>query len=133
MKIFKTRTRVRYAETDASGVVYYNSYFIYFEIGRIEMFRELNLPYDWHLPIAETYCKFKKPAIFDDELEIHSFVHELRRCGFRMKQKVYRVDAKGLVLLVEGYTAMVTVGQERSPVPLPVEFRDAFCRAGVKS
>ncbi len=127
MKVFTTRTRARYADTDASGIVYYASYFVYFETGRVEMFRELDLPYDYRLPIVETSCRYRAPARFDDLLEIHSFVEELRSKGFRIGHQVHRVgDAGGLELLVEGHTAMVTVGEDRKPVVLPAEFRVAF-------
>ena len=126
MREFTTRPRVRYAETDASGIVYYNSYLVYFEIGRVEMFRELGLPYDWRLPIAETYCKYKSSARFDDELEICSFVAELRKKGFRIGHRVSRLGEQGPEHLVEGYTAMVTVGEDRRPTELPEAFRLAF-------
>ncbi len=134
MKIFKTRTRVRYAETDAAGIVYYNSYFVYFELGRVEMFRELGLPYDWRLPIAETYCKYLASACFDDSLEIHTFLQQVRSKGFRLGCRVFRMAEHGQTgaavsepeLLVEGFTAMVTVGEERRPVALPEQFRRVF-------
>jgi acyl-CoA thioester hydrolase len=127
MKIFTTRVRARYADTDTSGIVYYASYFVYFETGRVEMFRELGLPYDYHLPIVETACQYRAPARFDDLLEIHSFVEELRSKGFRIGHRVHRVAPDGsLELLVEGHTAMVTVGEDRKPVALPQAFRDAF-------
>ncbi len=127
MRIFTTRTRARYADTDASGIVYYASYFLYFETGRVEMFRELGLPYDYHLPIVDTACRYRAPARFDDLLEIHSYVEEVRSKGFRIGHRVHRVEPEGsLQLLVEGHTSMVTVGEDRKAVALPQSFRDAF-------
>jgi len=127
---FVTRIRARYCETDASGIVYYNSYFVYFELGRVEMFRELGLPYDWRLPIADAACRYHASARFDDLLEIHSFVEEIRSCGFRIGHRVFRVDeteaAAEPTLLVEGHTSMVTVGDDRRPTPLPEAFRAAL-------
>jgi acyl-CoA thioester hydrolase len=139
MKLFKTQTRVRYAETDAAGIVYYNNFFVYFELGRIEMFRQLGIPYTWRLPIAETYCRYHASARFDDLLEIHTSVTQLRSKGFRIGCKVYRI-AEGEVggkqeggqpghepvLLAEGYTAMVTVGDDHKPIALPEAFKQAF-------
>jgi acyl-CoA thioester hydrolase len=140
MKVFKTQTRVRYAETDAAGIVYYGNFLVYFELGRIEMFRELGIPYNRRLPIAETYCKYHASARFDDLLEIHSSVTQLRSKGFRLGCRVYRI-AEGEagrqsdsatsnhakpVLLAEGYTAMVTVGDDHRPIELPEAFRRAF-------
>jgi acyl-CoA thioester hydrolase len=127
VKRYTTRTRVRYAETDAAGIAYYGSYFIYFELGRVEMFRELGLSYDFHLPIAETNCRYLASARFDDLLEIQSYVAELRSKGFRIASEVYRVADDGeLELLVEGYTAMVTVDDDGRTVALPEDFARAF-------
>ena len=126
MRVFKTRVRVRYAETDAAGIVDDNNFFVYFELGRVEMFRELELPYDWRLPIVETACRFHASARFDDSLEIDSSVEELRSKGFRIGCKVYRLEGEERVLLAEGHTAMVTVGEDRRPVPLPDAFRHAL-------
>jgi len=122
-----TRVRVRYADTDTSGIVYYASYFLYFETGRVEMFRELGLPYDYHLPIVETACRYRAPARFDDLLEVHTFVEETRSKGFKIAHRVHRVQDDGtLELLAEGHTSMVTVGEDRRPVPLPEPYARAF-------
>jgi acyl-CoA thioester hydrolase len=130
-KTFTTRTRVRYAETDASGIVYYANYLIYFELGRLDMFRELGLPYDKHLPIVDTYCRYHASAKFEDLLEIQSTVDELRSKGFRLGHKVYRVgaDETADLLLAEGYTAMVTAGEGGRPIPIPAPFLEAFKEA----
>jgi acyl-CoA thioester hydrolase len=127
MKIFETRVRVRYAETDAAGIVYYGNYLLYFELGRVEMFRQLELPYDARLPIAETACRYRASARFDDRLVIHSFVDGLRSKGFRIGCRVHRLtDDDQLELLAEGHTAMVTAGDDGRPTPLPPAFREAF-------
>ncbi len=140
MKTYTTRTRVRYAETDAAGIVYYNNFFVYFELGRVELFRELGLPYDWRLPIAETYCRYHASARFDDELEIRTSLKQVRSKGFRLGCEVYRLgpaggdgNSDGVVepeLLVEGYTAMVTLDDDGATVELPPAFRAAFDAMG---
>ena len=124
---YTTTTRVRYAETDASGIVYYANYFIYFELGRLDMFRELGLPYDWHLPIRDTYCRYHASARFEDELEIRTRVRELRDKGFKLGHEVYRLGEAGEPeLLVEGYTVMVTLDDDREICPLPPKFRSGL-------
>ncbi|MBI5490160.1 MAG: acyl-CoA thioesterase [Deltaproteobacteria bacterium] len=126
-KVFTTRFRARYAETDATGIVYYNQYFVYLEVGRIEMFRELGLTYDRHLPIVETGCRYQASAVFDDLLEVETFVEEVRAKGFRLGGRVFRVGGDGTrTLLVEGFCVMVTVGDDNRPVPLPPAFHAAF-------
>ncbi len=134
MKVFETRTRVRYAETDAAQVVHYASYFIYFEVGRIEMFRELGLPYNSRLPIAETHCRYRASARFDDHLAIHSFVKELRTKGYVIGCRVYRItDTGDLELLVEGHTGMVTADSDGRPVPLPPAYRQTLEAAAAET
>jgi acyl-CoA thioester hydrolase len=128
MKVHHTTTQVRFAETDESGIVYYANYFIFFELGRVEMFRELGLPYDYRLPIVETYCRYLAPAKFGDLLEIRTSLEEVRSKGFRLGARIYRTTTDGSEprLLAEGYTAMVTTDETGTPCPLPPEFRRAF-------
>jgi acyl-CoA thioester hydrolase len=127
MRTFETRARVRFAETDASGIVYYNEYFVYFELGRIEMFRELGLPYDARVPILETRCRYHAPARFDDPLLVQTFVEEVRTKAFRLGARVLReTDGGEPALLAEGWTVMVTTDDERRPCPLPEAFRSAL-------
>jgi acyl-CoA thioester hydrolase len=131
MKVFTTQTRVRFGETDASGIVYYASYLLYFEIGRIELFRELGLPYDRRVPIRETYCRYRRPAQFDDLLVVHSVVEQVRAKGFQIGGRIYRpADEPDPPLLAEGHTVMVTVGDDGQPVALPPAFRAAFEQIG---
>jgi acyl-CoA thioester hydrolase len=126
VKVYKTETLVRYAETDAAGIVYYANFLIYFEVGRIEMFRELDLPYDLRLPIVETHCEFKKPAFFGDLLEIHTRVPEIMDKGFKIENKIYRKENEELVLIAQGYTTMLTADDNRKVCKVPQQFIDKF-------
>ncbi len=126
---YETRVRVRYADTDATGVAYYASYLRYFEEGRIEMFRELGLPYDRRLPIVEVRCRYRAPAVFDDLLVVQTFVEEVRTKAFRLGGRICRADeGEELELLAEGHVAMVTLDEEDRPVEVPPAFREAFAR-----
>ena len=132
-RVFTTRTRVRYAETDASGIAYYAGYLVWFELGRIELFRELGLPYDRSLPIAETWCRYRAAARFDDLLEVRTWLAEVRSKGFRLAGEVWRLGDGGEPrLLAEGYTAMVTTDDQRRPAPLPELFAAAFSAIGAR-
>ncbi|MDP6154613.1 MAG: thioesterase family protein [Candidatus Thermoplasmatota archaeon] len=131
MKTFITRTRARYAETDTAEVLYYGSYFLYFEVGRIEMFRELGLPYRKDIPIVDTYCKYLRPGYFDDLLEIHTKFDDITEKGFKIRSLVYRVmDDEVLELLAEGYVSMVYVNENRKVSLLPDYFLEAFEKIG---
>lgn len=72
--------RVRYGETDPMKYVYYGNYAEYFEVARVELFRELGMSYDeienqgiW-LPVSEFSIKYLKPALYDEILEIHTYI-----------------------------------------------------------
>lgn len=79
----ETKIRVRYAETDQMGVVYHSHYFQYFEVARAESIRELGLTYaDMEkmgiiMPVVEVKCKYIKPALYDDLLNVTVNLHHL--------------------------------------------------------
>lgn len=108
----ETLLRVRYAETDKMGIVYYANYLIWFEIGRTEFCRARNFSYrdmeeneDAFLVVAESYCRYKAPAYYDDELYIRTHITELRRRSLRFGYEIVRAaDAK---VIAEGETGHV--------------------------
>src|SRR5262245_36376771 len=63
-----TRVRVRYADTDQMGVVYYANYLVWFEVGRTEWLREAGWNYrdmeetGVSLPVIEAHCEYRQPA-----------------------------------------------------------------------
>ena len=80
MFISTTQIRVRYAETDKMGYVYYGNYAQYFEVGRVEGLRDLGLSYKKMedegilLPVVEFQIKYLKPAYYDDLLTIKTTI-----------------------------------------------------------
>jgi len=73
--VSETTIRVRYAETDKMGVVYHSNFIVWFEIGRVEMLRQLGFRYrdmerddDCHIAVADVKVRFKAPARYDDEI-----------------------------------------------------------------
>ena len=74
-EVYETRLRVRYAETDQMGVVYHSNYIIWFEVGRVEMLRQLGFTYremekqdGTHIAVVDVRCRFKAPALYDDSI-----------------------------------------------------------------
>ncbi|UCH83541.1 MAG: acyl-CoA thioesterase [Candidatus Latescibacterota bacterium] len=131
MKKFTTRIRARYCETDAAQVIYYGSFMHYFEVGKMEMYRELGIPYRADIPILETYCRYPSPAFFDDLLEIHTWFDDIRSKGFKIRSEVYRVVKEhDLVLVGEGYTTHIYVNEDRVPTLLPDHYVQVFDRIG---
>lgn len=91
--------RVRYAETDPMKYVYYGNYATYFEVARVELFRTLGMPYDaiekqgiW-LPVSEFSIKYLKPALYDQNLEIHTFIRKIPGVRIAFDYEIYN-DSK---------------------------------------
>jgi acyl-CoA thioester hydrolase len=129
MPVSQTRIRVRYAETDQMGVVYYANYFIWFEIGRVELLRQLGFQYkemetedDCHIPVVEAACRYKSPARYDDELLLETTVLALRRTVIKFGYRLLRPENDALTVLAEGETTHVTVNRSMRKVRLPQKY-----------
>jgi len=110
----KTHLRVRYAETDQMGIVYHSNYLIWFEVGRSQLFRDLNLPYTEFekqglgLAVVEANCRYRKPAHYDDELVIVTVIEKMTIRSVSFSYLVYRDET----LLVEGKTVHLFINKE---------------------
>jgi acyl-CoA thioester hydrolase len=134
---FTARIRVRYAETDQMGVVYYGNYMTWFEIGRAEMLRSLGLSYQQMeqdgavLPVAKASCRYRMPARYDDEILIRTRCVALRGAlvtfGYRVMRAVEPAggDAE-YVLLAEGETTHVVVNRTLTKCPMPEKYATAL-------
>jgi len=138
MPVSQTRIRVRYAETDQMGVVYYANFFIWFEVGRVELLRQLGFHYkqmeiddDCRIPVVEANCRYKSPARYDDELLLETRVLALRRSVIKFGYHLLRPEgeaptatalAAGTTLLAEGETTHVIVDRSMRKVPLPEKY-----------
>ncbi len=113
----ETRLRVRYAETDQMGVVYYANYLVWFEVGRSELMRQRGLDYKQMeieegclMAVVEATARYKAPARYDEELIIETTVTGVRGPVVRFSYRVLR--AKDGLLLCEGETVHVVVGRD---------------------
>jgi acyl-CoA thioester hydrolase len=129
--VHETTVRVRYAETDQMGVVYYANFFIWFEVGRVELLRALGHSYrnmekidDCHIVVAEAQCSYKKPAVYDDLLRIRTRVLQVRRKTIRFAYEVLR-DADS-ELLATGETLHVICNKNGRPKALPEKYVKAL-------
>jgi acyl-CoA thioester hydrolase len=130
----QTRLRVRYAETDQMGVVYYANYFIWCEIGRVEFFRDLGYDYkqmeiadDCHLPVVEATCRYRSPARYDDEVIIETRVTALRAHVIKFGYRLLRANDNQL--LAEAATVHVSVDRQMQKKALPEKYLTAIRRA----
>ena len=131
MPASQTSIRVRYAETDQMGVVYYANFFVWFEVGRVELLRQLGFHYkqmeindDCHIPVVEANCRYKSPARYDDHLLLETRVLTLRRSVIKFGYRLLRPESDGVppTLLAEGETTHVTVNRSLRKVPLPQKY-----------
>jgi acyl-CoA thioester hydrolase len=127
----ETTIRVRYAETDRMGVVYHANYLVWFEIGRTEFCRARGFAYkdmeendNAYLVVAESYCRYKAPALYDDELVVRTHITELRRRSVRFGYEVYR-PADGTII-AEGETGHVVTDRNSRVITLPESYRVAL-------
>ncbi len=125
----RTTLRVRYAETDQMGVAYHANYFIWFEIGRVEFFRQLGYDYkqmeiadDCHLPVVEANCRYRSPARYDDEVIVETRVTALRSYVIKFGYRLLRLDSSGEQLLAEAETVHVSVDKQMQKRALPEKY-----------
>ena len=124
------RVRVRYAETDQMGVVYYANYLVWFEVGRTELLRTLGWSYremedaGVGLPVIEASCAYHRPARYDDELEIRTRGTLLS--AVRMQFDYDIVRPPGDELIVRGRTLHAAVNAQGRPARLPARVRELF-------
>ena len=131
-----TQVRVRYAETDQMGIVYYANYLVWFEIGRVELLRSLGLAYsqlekehECILPVVEASCRYRSPARYDDEILIETRPALLRGSVLKFAYKIYRKsvqEGKERELLAEGETVHVVCDDQLNKKPLPEHYAEAL-------
>lgn len=106
-----TKIRVRYAETDRMGYVYYGNYATYFEVARVEALRALGISYKSLedegviLPVVEYSIKYFKPAFYDDDLEIRTTITHMPTARIRFEYETVR----GTEVLNKAFTELVFV------------------------
>lgn len=90
--------RVRYAETDPMKYVYYGNYATYFEVARVELFRSIGISYDeienqgiW-LPVSDYKIKYIRPALYDQKLEIHTYVKKIPGVRIEFEYEIYNEE-----------------------------------------
>ena len=129
--VHETRLRVRYAETDQMGIVYYANYIVWMEVGRVELCKALGFSYQTMeaedgvlLAVAEAHCRYVFPARFDQEVIVKTWIAEAHT---RMVQFGYamRLADDGRVLAT-GETKHVFCGRDLKPLRLPVKYHAKF-------
>lgn len=127
-----TTIRVRYKETDQMGVVYNGNYFTWFEIGRVEFLRSLGISYldmekmGVYTAVAEAYCKYIRPARFDDEIVIKTKIRRLTDVRLEFEYSLYRKEDNELI--ATGYTTHAFVDKNIRPINFKKQHPDIWKR-----
>jgi len=122
--------RVRYKDTDQMGVAYNGNYFTWFEVGRVELLRNIGISYKElekrgvFTAVAEAYCKYIKPARFDDEIIIKTRIKKLTETRLEFEYSLYRKEDE--LLLATGHTLHVFVDKNIKPINLKKAHEDLW-------
>jgi acyl-CoA thioester hydrolase len=131
----ETRLRVRYAETDQMGVVYHSNHLIWFEVGRVELMRQMGFSYrdmerddGRFIAVAEVKCRYRAPAYYDQEVVVRTELKSVRESVVVFGYELVRADDG--VLLAEGETTHIVTDSNMKIAALPEKYLTAF-RAAV--
>jgi len=133
-QVCETKVRVRYAETDQMGVVYHANYFVWLEIGRVELLRQLGFSYrdmeredDCFIAVVDARCRYKAPARYDDEIIVRTYLKNLRDSLIHFEYELVRVSDN--TLLAEGETTHVVTNAQMAKATLPEKYLSVFREA----
>lgn len=127
----EARFRVRYAETDQMGVVYYANYLVWMELGRVELCRALGVRYrDMEaedgvlLAVVESNCRYLCPARYDEQVVVTCRIEHASPRGVRFGYTISNWES-GRVL-AKGYTKHIFCGRDMKPSRLPLKYYQTF-------
>ena len=127
----ETRLRVRYAETDQMGVVYHSNHFVWFEVGRVELLRQLGFSYrdmeskdGRFIAVAEAKCRYRAPVRYDEEVVVRTELLNVRDSVVHFGYELRRA-ADG-VLLADGETTHIVTDADMKIAVLPEKYLSVF-------
>lgn len=127
----ETRLRVRYAETDQMGVVYHSNHLIWFEIGRVELMRQMGFSYrdmeredGRFIAVAEATCRYRAPIRYDEEVIVRTRIKAVRKSVITFSYELTNADSGSL--LAEGETTHVVTDSTMKASTLPEKYMNVF-------
>lgn len=127
----ETRLRVRYAETDQMGVVYHSNHLIWFEVGRVELMRQMGFSYrdlerddGRFIAVAEVKCRYRAPVYYDEEVLIRTSLKSVRESVVVFSYELVRASSG--TLLAEGETTHIVTDSKMKIAALPEKYLTAF-------
>ena len=123
----ESKLRVRFEETDTAQIVYYAKFFVWMEVGRVNLFRDVELSY-WELesiglgiPVVQAHADYRASARFDDEILVKTRVARIGNSSIRFENEIYRLP--DMVLLCVGHTVHALSKKDGKAVPFPDDLR----------
>jgi acyl-CoA thioester hydrolase len=133
----ESRLRVRYAETDQMGVVYHSNHFIWFEIGRVELMRQLGFSYrDMEtqdgrcVAVVEAKCRYHAPARYDEEILVRTRLLNAKESIIHFGYEL--LHAQDGTLIAQGETTHIVTDLNMKIAALPQRYLEAFRAAAGK-
>jgi acyl-CoA thioester hydrolase len=130
----ETRLRVRYAETDQMGVVYHSNHLIWFEVGRVELMRQMGFSYrdleredGRFIAVAEVKCRYRAPVYYDEEVVVRTRLKSARESVVLFAYELVR--AENGTLLAEGETTHIVTDSSMKIAALPEKYLKVFREA----
>ena len=127
----ETRLRVRYAETDQMGVVYHSNHLIWFEVGRVELMRQMGFSYrdmeredGRFIAVAEVKCRYRAPAYYDEEVVVRTQLKSVRESVVIFSYELLRAETGAL--LAEGETTHIVTDSNMKIAALPEKYLKEF-------
>ena len=127
----ETRLRVRYAETDQMGMVYHSNHFIWFEVGRVELLRQMGFSYrdmesqdNRFIAVAEATCRYRAPVRYDEEVLVRTRLKSARDSMVHFGYELVRLSDGAL--LAEGETTHIVTDAQMKIAVLPDKYLNAF-------
>ena len=127
----ETTLRVRYAETDQMGVVYHSNHLIWFEVGRVELMRQMGFSYrdmereeDRFIAVAEAKCRYKAPVYYDEQVVVRTRLKTVRESVIVFSYELVRAETG--TLLAEGETTHIVTDSKMKVTALPEKYLTAF-------
>jgi len=135
--VCEVKIRVRYAETDQMGVVYHANHFVWFEVGRVELLRQLGFSYremeqddGCSIAVVDARCRYKAPARYDDEIIVRTRLKNVRESLVHFEYELLRFSDG--ILLAEGESTHVILDQQLKRRTIPEKYMKAFREAVVR-
>jgi acyl-CoA thioester hydrolase len=130
----ETKLRVRYAETDQMGVVYHSNHLIWFEVGRVELMRQMGFSYrkmeredGLYIAVVEAKCRYRAPVYYDEEVVVRTWLKRVRSSVVVFSYELLRAETSEV--LAEGETVHVVTDSQMRVGRLPDKYLEVFLSA----